>query len=235
MQRGELLIVVPAFNEQSNILRVIIDIQQSIPGADILVVNDCSFDNTSGIVRSADGVKVVDLPCNLGIGGAVQTGFKYAREYGYRYMVQIDGDGQHIPGEVNKLLDAMMKTGCDMVIGSRFLDVKSYQTTRARRLGIKVFYYLFRLLINTKITDSTSGFRMYNRRSIEVLAKYYANDYPEPDAIILLRKHGLTVCEVGVEMKARQYGDSSITPIKSPYYMAKVILSILFSCTRTRW
>jgi len=235
MEKGKILIVIPAFNEQHNILSVISDIQDSIPNADILVVNDCSADNTSATARRADNVKVVDLPCNLGIGGAVQTGFKYACVEGYQYMVQIDGDGQHIPREVNKLARTMAQTGCDMVIGSRFLDIQSFRTTRARRLGIKIFYYLFRVLIKTKVTDSTSGFRMYNRKSIEVLARYYSADYPEPDAIILLKKHGLCICEVGVEMRAREHGESSITSIKSPYYMAKVILSILCSCTRTRW
>lgn len=235
MDKGKILVVIPAFNEQNNILRVIRDIQTSIPDVDILVINDCSVDGTSATARMAQGVKVVDLPYNLGIGGAVQTGFKYAYANGYQYMVQIDGDGQHIPFEVNKLAHTMAQSGCDMVIGSRFLDIRSFRTSWARRLGIKVFYFLFKILINTKITDSTSGFRIYNRKSIAVLSRYYSNDYPEPDAIVLLKKHGLQICEVGVEMRAREHGQSSITLIKSPYYMAKVILSILFSCTRTRW
>lgn len=235
MTTEKILIVIPAFNEQNNILQVIQDVQEGIAHADILVINDCSFDNTSIHARKAEGIKVVDLPCNLGIGGAVQTGFKYAAANGYQYMVQIDGDGQHIPKEVNKLAATMSASGCDMVIGSRFLDVHSFRTSWARRMGIKVFYYLFRLLINTTITDSTSGFRLYNRKSIELLSRYYSNDYPEPDAIIQLKKNGLQICEVGVEMKAREHGQSSITVVKSPYYMAKVILSILFSCSRTRW
>ena len=231
----KMLIVIPAFNEQHNILKVIGDIKESIPSADILVINDCSVDSTSIKARMAEGVKVLDLPCNLGIGGAVQTGFKYASAMGYHYMVQIDGDGQHIPREVEKLVDRMDSSGCDMVIGSRFLEIQSYRTTWGRRIGIKVFYLLFRMLINTKITDSTSGFRIYNRKSIAVLSRYYSNDYPEPDAIIILKKHGLCICEVGVKMREREHGQSSITMIKSPYYMAKVILSILLSCTRTRW
>ncbi|CAG7644067.1 glycosyltransferase family 2 protein [Paenibacillus allorhizosphaerae] len=235
MGEEKVLIVVPAFNEQNNILKVIGDIRESIPDFDILVVNDCSLDGTSANARKADGVKVVDLPYNLGIGGAVQTGFKYAYANQYDYMVQIDGDGQHIPREVDKLLDAMSRSGCDMVIGSRFLDIQSYRTTWTRRLGIKVFYLLFRLLIQTKVTDSTSGFRIYNKKSIALLCRHYPDDYPEPDAIILLKKHGLTISEVGVEMREREHGSSSITPIKSPYYMAKVILSIFFSYTRTRW
>ncbi len=235
MDKGKILIVIPAYNEQNNILHVIRDIQETIPNVDILVINDCSLDGTSSYARLAEGVKVIDLPVNLGIGGTIQTGFQYASSQGYQYMVQVDGDGQHIPQEVDKLAQAMAESGCDMVIGSRFLDVQSFKTTWARRMGIKIFYFLFKLLIRTEITDSTSGFRMYNSKSIAVLSRYYSSDYPEPDAIILLKKHGLQICEVGVEMRAREHGVSSITPIKSPYYMAKVILSILLSCTRTRW
>jgi glycosyltransferase involved in cell wall biosynthesis len=234
MEQAKILIVVPAYNEQNNILRVIWDIRKTIPTADILVVNDCSLDHTSANARKAEGVKVVDLPYNLGIGGAVQTGFKYALSNGYDYMVQIDGDGQHLPSEVVKLFDTMVRNGSDMVIGSRFLDIQSFRTTRLRRLGIKVFYLIFRMLIHAKITDSTSGFRMYNRQGIELMAKYYPDDYPEPDAIILLKKHGLQITEVGVEMREREHGVSSISAIKSPYYMTKVIVSIFFSYIRTR-
>jgi len=235
MEQKKSLVVIPAYNEQNNILKVIWEIRQSLPDYDILVVNDCSSDGTSETARKAEGVKVVDLPCNLGIGGAVQTGFKYALAYGYDYMVQIDGDGQHIAKEVVKLADAMARTGSDMVIGSRFLDVRSFRTTWSRRLGIRLFGLLFRVLIRKKVTDSTSGFRLYNRKSIELLSKYYPDDYPEPDAIILLKKHGLEIGEVGVEMREREHGSSSITPLKSPYYMAKVILSIFFAYIRTRW
>ena len=164
----------------------------------------------------------------------MQTGFKFARDNGYQYVAQVDGDGQHVPGELVKMRQTMQQSGCDMVIGSRFLDVDSFRTSWARRLGIKVFYYLFRVLLHTKITDGTSGFRLYNRRCIELLARQYPDDYPEPDAIVLLKRHGLQICEVGVRMRAREYGESSITLIKSPYYMAKVMLSIFFSYTRTR-
>ena len=235
MKKGRILIVIPAFNEQQNIVQVIRDAQASIPNGDVLVINDCSLDNTSLRARQAGEVRVIDLPCNLGIGGAVQTGFKYAREHGYHCMVQVDGDGQHVPAEIDKLMQTMEQSGCDMVIGSRFLDVASFRTSWARRMGIKVFYYVFLMLIGMRVTDSTSGFRLYNRRCSELLARFYPDDYPEPDAIILLQKHGLRICEVGVAMRPREHGASSITPIKSPYYMAKVMLSIFFSYTRTRW
>jgi glycosyltransferase involved in cell wall biosynthesis len=235
MEKEKVLIVVPAYNEQNNILKVIADIRESDPAFDILVINDCSRDGTSATAKKERGVKVVDLPYNLGIGGAVQTGFKYAHANRYDYMVQIDGDGQHMAKEVSKLHGQMKLSGSDMVIGSRFLDIKSFRTTWSRRLGIKIFDILFRMLIHTKVTDSTSGFRMYNKKSIELLSKHYPDDYPEPDAIIMLKKHGLRISEVGVEMREREHGSSSITPIKSPYYMAKVILSIFFTSIRTRW
>jgi len=233
-ERSRALVVIPAFNEQNNILQVIREIQTSIPDFDILVVNDCSVDDTALLARTASGVKVIDLPSNLGIGGAMQTGFKYAMAAEYDYLVQIDGDGQHVPGEVAKLMEAMRRTHSDMVIGSRFLDVESFRTTWCRRLGIKFFYLLFRALVNTRITDSTSGFRLYNRKSLRILSRYYSSDYPEPDAIVLLKKHGLKINEIGVEMREREHGHSSITPIKSPYYMTKVVLTILFSCARPR-
>lgn len=231
---GTFLAVIPAYNEQANILRVIREIRADLPEADILVINDCSEDSTSAMARTVPGVKVVDLPCNLGIGGAMQTGFKYAMAGGYEYVVQIDGDGQHLPDQVARLMEGMRQSRCDMVIGSRFLDVESFRTTWCRRMGIRLFDLLFRTLVRTRITDSTSGFRLYNRSSLAVLSRYYSSDYPEPDAIVLLKKNGLRVCEVGVEMREREHGCSSITPLKSPYYMAKVILTILFSCARPR-
>ncbi|WP_135549944.1 glycosyltransferase family 2 protein [Paenibacillus cymbidii] len=235
MDQKKLLIAIPAYNEQHNIMKVIREIRESLPDAGIVVVNDCSRDATSDVARKAADVSVIDLPCNLGIGGAVQTGFKFACERGYEAMVQIDGDGQHIPREVDKLLDAMAQTGCDMVIGSRFLGVQSFRTTRMRRFGIRLFYHLFRILIRERVTDSTSGFRLYNRKCIELLSKHYPEDYPEPDAIILLKKNGLRISEVGVEMREREHGTSSISILKGPYYMSKVMVSIFFTYIRTRW
>jgi hypothetical protein len=153
---------------------------------------------------------------------------------GYDYVVQIDSDGQHIPAEAGKLFQTMEQYRADMVIGSRFLDVTSFRTTWCRRMGIKLFYCLFRALVDMKVTDGTSGFRLYNRKALAVLARYYSSDYPEPDSIVMLKKYGLKLCEVGVEMRERTEGQSSITALKSPYYMVKVILTILFSCARPR-
>lgn len=228
------LVVIPAFNEQNSIVRVLREVRSCLPKVDILVVNDCSTDETSAAARSFEGGSVIDLPCNLGIGGAMQTGFKYAMAAGYDYVVQIDGDGQHVPSEVDKLFHTMETCQADMVIGSRFLDVDSFRTTWCRRLGIRLFDCLFRALVDTKVTDGTSGFRLYNRKTLAVLARYYSSDYPEPDAIVLVKKYGLRLAEVGVEMRERTEGQSSITALQSPYYMAKVVLTILFSCARPR-
>lgn len=237
MAKKRMLIVIPAFNEQENIVQVVADTRLHQPDADILVVNDCSFDDTYQVACSVASpcVKVVNQAVNLGIGGTMQTGFKYALQNDYDYMVQVDGDGQHLPAEIDKLRQAMAEHDYDMVIGSRFLDIKSNSTTKLRRCGIKFFYYLFKMLINVSITDSTSGFRIFNKNSIKVLSKHYPDDYPEPDAVIILHKHHLKTGEVGVFMKPRLHGHSSITALHSPYYMIKVINSILFTHIRTRW
>lgn len=230
--KKRILIVVPSFNEEKNVPAVIEDIRTSLPECDILVVNDCSTDNTSRVVRETEGAKIVDLPYNLGIGGAVQTGFKYAARNDYDYAVQVDGDGQHIAAEVVKLIDTMDRVGCDMVIGSRFLDVESFRTTAVRRVGIKVFYILYKLLARISVTDGTSGFRAYNRRCIKFLSDNYPDDYPEPEAVIMLKKNGFKILEVGVSMRERIHGKSSITPLKSIYYMIKVVFSIFFAYLR---
>lgn len=228
----KLLVIVPSFNEEENLPGVIEEIKASLPGSDILVINDCSTDDTSRVARKTGKARVMDLPYNLGIGGAVQTGFKYALRHGYDYAVQVDGDGQHIASEVVKLIEAMETTGCDMVIGSRFLEVESFRTTAVRRFGIGLFCFLYRLLARTRITDGTSGFRAYNKRCIEYLGENYPEDYPEPEAVIMLKKRGFSIAEVGVEMRERKHGKSSITPFKSVYYMIKVVLSIFFSYFR---
>lgn len=228
----KILIIIPAFNEEKNIGYVISDIKADIPDCDILVINDHSLDNTSEAARNTNSALVIDLPYNLGIGGAVQTGFLYAARNNYSYAIQVDGDGQHIPSEIIKMIDTMEQCNCDMVIGSRFLDEESFRTTLSRRMGIKVFYVLYRLLINTRVTDGTSGFRIYNNKSLEFLSKNYPDDYPEPEAVVLLKKHGFKIAEVGVRMRERMHGKSSITPFKGMYYMVKVVMSIFFSYIR---
>lgn len=226
------LIIVPCFNEEMNIPNVISEIRTGFPEADILVINDCSTDNTTKVARLSDEVKVVDLPVNLGIGGAVQTGFRYAAKNEYDVAIQIDGDGQHIAKEALKLVETMMLTGADMVIGSRFLDIKSFRTTASRRAGIKVFSIMYRLMLKEGISDGTSGFRAYSKKSIQFLSNNYPDDYPEPEAVIMLKKQGFKICEIGVGMRERVHGTSSITPFKSLYYMVKVVMSMCFSYIR---
>jgi len=226
------LAIVPAYNEEKNIEGVIRGIQKEAPDHDILVINDGSKDRTSEIVRKFESVKIVDLPMNLGIGGAVQTGFIYCWEKGYDICIQVDGDGQHKPSEIKKIEEPIINGEADMVIGSRFLGSSTYKTTFLRRMGIKIFYLANRLFLREKIKDSTSGFRAYNRKAVEILRRYYPDDYPEPEAIFILKKKGLRIKEVGVEMEERKGGRSSITFFRAIYYMVKVSIGIAIHILR---
>ncbi len=230
---ADLLVIVPAFNEAQAIGRVIEDLRKIDLAMDILVVNDGSADSTSAVARATGQAMVVDLPKNLGIGGAVQTGFKYAARNGYRLAIQFDGDGQHLPGEIPKLLARYGQGGVNMVIGSRFMERHAgYRSTFLRRLGIRLFKGLTSMLIGQWITDNTSGFRVYDRQTIEFLALHYPVDYPEPEAVILLGRNYFKISEVATEMRERQGGGSSITGIKGAYYMIKVVLAILMTSLR---
>ena len=230
---GELLVVVPAYNEEHSIAAVIADLRRLDLPLDILVVNDGSLDNTSMEARATGQAMVVYLPKNLGIGGAVQTGFKYAARHGYCRVIQFDGDGQHLAGEIPGLLTGLDAGKVDMVIGSRFLERRAgYRSTFVRRLGIRLFAAVNSLLIGQRITDNTSGFRAYNRRAIEFLARHYPVDYPEPEAVILLGRNGFCIAEVPARMAERQAGASSIAGIRGGYYMVKVLLAILMTSLR---
>jgi len=221
------IIIIPAFNEEANIVAVLSAIAAEAPDFGVVVVNDGSTDGTSAAARAVRGVKVIDLPVNLGIGGAVQTGFLYARDHGCSLAVQVDGDGQHLPSEIRKIAAPVRAGEADTVIGSRFLDKARYPGGLFRRAGIAVFQLVNRALLGERITDSTSGFRAYNRKAIELLAESYPDDYPEPEAVYILRRKGLRVREVPVEMRTRAGGRSSITLGRSLYYMVKVNLAIL--------
>lgn len=232
-RQSDILVIVPAFNEAKNIARVIADLKSSETALDILVVNDGSADGTSQAARATGQAQVIDLPKNLGIGGAVQTGFKYAARNGYPMALQFDGDGQHIAAEITKLLGLVGYGGANMVIGSRFLEKQDgFRSTFVRRLGIRVFQVLNSLLIRQRITDNTSGFRAYDRRAIEFLAQHYPVDYPEPEAVILLGKNGFKIAETATLMRERQGGGSSIAGIRGGYYMIKVVLAILMTSLR---
>lgn len=225
------LIIIPAYNEAENIEKTIDAITKKTKDFDYIIINDCSSDETLKICE-AKGYNVVSLPINLGIGGAVQTGYKYALQNGYDVAVQVDGDGQHDPAFLHMMVDYMVEKKCDMVIGSRFINKEGFQSSGTRRLGIKYFTILIKLLTGTKITDPTSGLRMINRDVIKVFAADYPKDYPEPESVVSILRQKKNVQEIPVIMKAREGGVSSISPKKSVYYMIKVTLAILIECIR---
>lgn len=234
MQQHKVCIIVPAFNEEANIEGVIRALHTCNSDWRIVVINDASTDNTKAVATATGLAEVITLPCNLGIGGGVQTGFKYAVNNGFDIAIQFDGDGQHVASEIDKIITPIIEGQCDTTIGSRFLavDADNFRSTATRRVGIKFFQYLNSLIIRQKITDNTSGFRAYNRDALCLLANDYPEDYPEPEAIILLGKCGFRIMEVPVLMKERTGGESSITALKSIYYMIKVTLSILITAIR---
>jgi glycosyltransferase involved in cell wall biosynthesis len=193
-----------------------------------VVVNDGSTDRTSRVARDLS-VPVLDLPFNLGIGGAVQTGFKYALERGYRAAVQVDADGQHPAEQVGALLEPVLRGEADMVIGSRFVAETGYEGSMQRRAGIAFLSWLCSLAARTRITDATSGFRAYGRVALEYMASYYPADYPEPEAVVLAARRGLRIREMAVAMRERQAGRSSIRGVQPLYYMVKVTVALLVS------
>jgi len=222
------LIIVPALNEENSVGKLVENMKTTAPMCDILVIDDGSSDRTAEVARNA-GANVISLPVNLGIGGAVQTGFLYALDKGYVLALQVDADGQHKPEEIEKLIQPILNSEVDVTIGSRFLERTSYQTPFARRFGIYILSHTIQAVVRRKFTDPTSGFRAYNRKALMILSKHYSVDYPEPDAIVTLIKNGLSLIEISVEMEQRMHGKSSITPLKSSYYMFKVSLAIVLN------
>lgn len=229
---NKILIIVPAYNEEANIKQTISALSAIDNDVDILVVNDGSTDATSHIVSALPNVNLINLKINLGIGGAVQTGFKYAKKYNYDIAIQFDGDGQHNANEIEKLLHTLTEYKADMVIGSRFINKQGFQSTLSRRVGIFVFELLNAAISGQRVSDNTSGFRAYSKRAIEYLAVSYPQDYPEPELVIIMAKKGFRIIEVPVIMNKREGGKSSINGLKSIYYMIKVILSILITSMR---
>jgi glycosyltransferase involved in cell wall biosynthesis len=222
----KILVIIPALNEEQSIGAVIEDLRTQQVQADIVVVNDGSTDRTAVIAGEA-GVTVLSLPYNLGIGGAMQTGYKYAAYKGYDIAVQFDGDGQHRADHLDRLIAPIVRGEADMVIGSRFLRQKAYHSQFSRLLGIKTLASVVSLFVGRKITDPTSGFRAVNRNVIFFFGRYYPDDYPEPEAVVLLHRAGFRVTEVPVLMRERLSGSSSITALRGLYYMTKVLLAIM--------
>ena len=227
------LAIVPALNEADNIGSVVQNLRTASPWLDVLVIDDGSTDQTAEVAR-AYGAKVISLPVNLGIGGAVQTGFLYALKHHYEVALQVDGDGQHRAEEIRKLVDPILLGEADVTIGSRFLEKTSYKSAWPRRLGIYLLSKTIQSVVRKNFTDPTSGFRAYNQRALQIVSAHYSTDYPEPDAIVTLLKNRLRVIEISVEMDARLSGSSSITPFKSGYYMFKVSLAIILNSMMSR-
>lgn len=221
------LVIIPAYNEEKSIKDVVENLEKLTTGYDYIVVNDGSRDNTEQVCKQ-NNLKYISLPLNLGIGGAVQTGYKYAKENNYDVAIQIDGDGQHDVTYLDRLIEGL-DDGVDMCIGSRYIDKEGFQSSFMRRMGKNVISVWMKILCGKTITDPTSGFRACNRRVIEIFAKDYPYDYPEPETIVKLVSNKFTVKEVPVIMRERQGGKSSITPVKSLKFMIKVILSMFFA------
>jgi glycosyltransferase involved in cell wall biosynthesis len=224
-------VIVPAYNEALSLPALLQQLISQYPFYDIAVIDDGSRDDTTNAVQGA-GARLISLPCNLGIGGAVQTGFCVARDEGYDVAVQVDGDGQHPPSQVHIIVNALLQSGSDITIGSRFLGNAGYRSTGVRRLGIRFFSGWLSLICGMRITDATSGFRAYSSRAIRLFADEYAEDYPEVEAVLVAHHAGLQVSEVPVCMSARSAGTSSIGALRSAGYVVKVSLSILMQSLR---
>ncbi len=230
------LAIVPAFNEVDAIAQTVASIHNAAPDFDVLVVDDGSSDGTAE--RASElGSAVLRMPFNLGIGGAMQGGYIYALEHGYDVAVQVDGDGQHDPRHIRDLLGQLRADpSLNMVTGSRFLerDSDGYRSSGTRRIGIRVFSWIVSLITGQRVTDPTSGFRMTNRRGIELFARDYPHDYPEVEAILLMHAHRLRSCEIPVRMRPRLTGESVISSSQSVYYMVKVLLAVFVGLFRRR-
>jgi glycosyltransferase involved in cell wall biosynthesis len=221
---------VPAYNEETSIGEVVVDLR-ALSSVDVVVIDDGSTDRTAERALAA-GARVVSMPFNVGIGGAVQTGYLVARDGGYDVAVQVDGDGQHPARELPRLTAALAAEDADLVVGSRFLGPPGYRAPLSRRVGIRFFAKIVSRLLGVCITDTTSGFRAAGPRAIRLFAEAYPHDYPEVEAVVVAARAGLKVVEVPVTMRERQGGRSSITPMRSAYYIVKVLLAVLMEMLR---
>lgn len=223
----KLLVLILAFNEEKTIQDVITETRTELPEADILVVNDGSTDTTKQILSQQMGIIPLHLPYNMGIGGAIWTGFNFFCRRDYDILVRIDGDGQHPPTQAKNLIAPILDGKADCVIGSRFITREGYLSSLHRRGGIKLLNILTGFLLGKKITDNTSGFRAYSRKAVALLTKDYPFDYPEPIEVYLLHREGFRVKEISAKMRERSGGISSISLLNSYYYLIKVLLTIL--------
>ncbi len=232
-----LLILVPAYNEQDSIARVVAEIGAALPGVPVLVVDDCSRDATATLAREA-GAKVLSLPYHLGLGGAVQAGYKLAFELGFDYVIRVDGDGQHDPQDIPGIFDALRESGCQMVIGSRFLDGGEGRTSFSRNLGVRLFRLVLRPILGRPVRDPTSGFVGVNRQALQVFSASFPLEYPEIEALVVLQRRAFRFVEAPCRMRPRLGGRSSITAVKSFYYVLHVLLGVfvnILKFERRRW
>lgn len=223
---ADVLVIVPAYNEEAALGNVLRELRSRAPEYDVVVINDGSTDGTAGVARGVHGVEVITLPYNMGIGNAMQTGYRYACEEGYDIAVQCDADGQHPVRQIRKLVDAVESGRADLVVGSRYVADSGYRPSFSRRVGKSLLSRLVNSVIGGGITDTTSGFRAMNRAAFDTFAHTYPDDYPEAEALVILHKHGLRAIETPVEMSPRQGGRSSIDAVRAAYYIVKVSLAI---------
>ena len=233
----ELLIIVPAYNEQAAITEVIREAREVLPGLPLLVIDDCSADATALVAREA-GARVLSLPHHLGLGGAVQAGYKLAYELGYQYVIRMDGDGQHDPRDIPRLFETLRDSGCQMVIGSRFFEGDANHTSFMRQLGVRFFRTVLRPILGKPVHDPTSGFVGVNRQALQLFSRSFPLEYPEIEALVVLQRRAFQFVEVPCHMRPRLAGQSSITAVKSLYYIVHVLLGVLVNILkfdRRRW
>lgn len=222
----KLLILIPAFNEEGAVGGVVAEVHAAMPGVDVLVVDDCSEDATRNIAQSA-GARVLSVPHHLGLGGCVQAGYRLAFELGYDYVIRVDGDGQHDPQDIPKVLEALEREPCEMVIGSRFVDGSQGQTSFVRTVGIHFFRAILRPILGRPVRDPTSGFVGVNRTALALFSRSFPLEYPEIEALVVLQRKRFRFVEVPCRMRPRQAGRSTITALKSLYYIAHVLLGVM--------
>lgn len=220
-----LLVIVPAYNEEGAVAGVVKAVHDTVPGVPVLVIDDCSRDGTAAAARAA-GAEVLALPHHLGLGGCVQAGYKLAYELGFQYVIRLDGDGQHDAADIPRIYETLRKSGCEMVIGSRFGELNGMQTSLLRLLGIRFFRLVLRPILGRPVRDPTSGFVGVNRGALEVFSKSFPLEYPEIEALVVLQRRAFRFEEVPCHMRPRRSGRSSITPLKSIYYIVHVLLGV---------
>jgi len=230
-QRSSTVVLIPAYNEEASIASLLGEIHKCLPCTDVVVINDGSADRTAVVARE-NGAEVLDLPCNLGVGGAVQAGFCYAYEHGYEYAIRCDGDGQHSPSEMKNLVEAIKASNVDLVLGSRFLGEGGYKSTWIRYCGINGLAAFLSFICKRKVTDPTSGFQILNRPLLYFFSRMYPMDYPEPEALALMRREGYDFCEIPATFRERTAGKSTIGKWGTLYYVLKVFLALLVDRAR---